>query len=266
MKENNDIAKFRNRYLKNFDVMFQQYSDSERNLIDILLKSQESDPPDGYFYDIPNSTLYIFEQFEFDCSSNNSSGSMLRKNTNYVSKKISKEISRCALDTYNSTNIIRQGVSHKQGETITYNIGQDGEKYRDNYIRNFETIFKNHLKKLEIYKQKCKEIIKDNPRKVIITFLVEDVTMFGTYYKNGDIKGDPVDLLETQQFYHIFKDSNIDYVIFGASNIETLSIFGKDRLKSVDPEKMIDLMTKEFYIIPVGFLITSAQKSREGLS
>lgn len=261
MKDNKDLTKFRTRYFRNYDEIIKHFKDGAKDLIEILFKAQTGDRPDGYFYDGINSTLYIFEHFEFDCSPNKKSGSKLRENTSFVKKEISKEISNSSSTTYDSTKIIEQGYRTKHGSSITYYIGQDGDKYRDNYISNFKKVFENHKNKIENYIINCKNIIKEIPTKIITTFLIEDITMFGTHYKNGSVRADVVNLLATQQFFNIFKDSKVDVVIFGELDSHFVDICDKDILSSDDSKNLIDLMTQEFYIIPAAPLISSARKS-----
>ena len=47
-------------------------------------------------------------------------------------------------DEINFTKVIEQGYSVSVDDTITYHIGENGDKYRDNYI----DIFLNHFQSI----------------------------------------------------------------------------------------------------------------------
>ena len=233
-------------------------------LIDILMQSKDFDRPDGYCFDQATSTLYIFEHFVFDCSPTNRNGSSLRRNTTKVNQEVEREI-KSSVTTYDSVKVIDQGYSVKDGNKITYIMGADGDKYRDNYIASFKKIYEDHNGKVDEYIESCKKEIGITPNKVIISFLVEDVTVFGTHYKrNGNI-GDPVILLSTKQFLEIFKNSKVDYVFFGSLNERYLVICDRSILND-DPSKYIDLLNEEFYIIPAAPLFTAAKKIQQDVN
>ena len=262
-----EVEIFINRYLRSqrYEVKIYPKTINKveiKNLVDKLMKATDFERPDGYLYDNTTHILYIFEQFEFDCSPNNSSGSQLRENTSYVEKEIAKEISNTTSNTYHSTKVIDQGYSVKHGNTITYYPGEDGDKYRNNYISNFQEVYHKHSIKLKEYIQNCENVITEKPTKVITTFLIEDKTKLGTHYKNGCSVGDDVDLLTTKQFVDEFKDSNIDYVIFGALDNYFVSFCDRSILEIGNTDSIIDLCTKEFYILPAAILITSAKRNK----
>lgn len=260
----NEVSEFRTKYISNnvrSNVACLTLSGDQQpfvKLIEILMRSKDFDRPDGYYFDQATSTLYIFEHFAFDCSPTNRNGSSLRRNTRQVNQEIEREIKSSVTD-YDSTKVIDQGYSVKNGNKITYIMGADGDKYRDNYIASFKKFYEDHNGKVNEYIENCKNEMGITPDKVIISFLVEDVTVFGTRYKrNGNI-GDPVILLSTKQFLEIFKNSKVDYVFFGALNDRYLVICDRTIIND-DPSKYIDLLNEEFYIIPAAPVFTAAKK------
>lgn len=230
-------------------------------LIDILIQSKDFDRPDGYYFAQATSTLYIFEHFAFDCSPTNRNGSSLRRNTTQVNQEVEREI-KSSITAYDSVKVIDQGYSVKDGNKITYIMGADGVKYRDNYIASFKKFYEDHNGKINEYIENCKSKIGITPNKVIISFLVEDVTVFGTHYKRNNNMGEPVILLSTKQFLEIFKNSKVDYVFFGVLNDCFLVICDRSIIND-DPSKYIDLLNEEFYVIPAVPVITAAKKFNE---
>ena len=263
-KVKKEVSEFRTKYISNnvsSNVACLTLSGNQQplvELIEMLMQSKDFDRPDGYYFAPATSTLYIFEHFAFDCSPTNRNGSSLRRNTTQVNLEVEREIKSSVTD-YDSVKVIDQGYSVKDGNKITYIMGADGDKYRDNYIASFKKFYEDHNGKINEYIENCKSKIGITPNKVIISFLVEDVTVFGTHYKrNGNI-GEPVILLSTKQFLEIFKNSKVDYVFFGSLNDRYLVICDRSTLND-DPSKYVDLFNEEFYIIPAAPLFTAAKK------
>ena len=236
-----EVSEFRTKYISNnvaSNVAFLTLSENQQpfvKLIEILMLSKDFDRPDGYYFDQATSTLYVFEHFAFDCSPTNRNGSSLRRNTTQVNQEVEREI-KSAVTDYDSVKVIDQGYSVKNGNKITYIVGADGDKYRDNYIASFKKFYKDHNGKINEYIENCKSEIGITPNKVIISFLVEDVTVFGTHYKRNGNMGDPVILLSTKQFFETFKNSKVDYVFFGSLNNRYLVICDRSILND-DPRK-----------------------------
>ena len=263
-KVKKEVSAFKTKYISNnvhSNVACLTLSGNQQpfvKLIDVLMQSKDFDRPDGYYFDQETSTLYIFEHFAFDCSPTNRNGSSLRRNTTQVNQEVEKEIESAVAD-YDSVKVIDQGYSVKNGNKITYIMGANGDKYRDNCIASFKKFYEDHNGKVDEYIENCKNEIGITPNKVIISFLVEDVTVFGTHYKrNGNI-GEPVILLSTKQFIEIFKNSKVDYVFFGSLNDCYLVICDRSILND-DSSKYVDLLSEEFYIIPAAPLFTAAKK------
>ena len=227
------------------------------SLVKAMINSFDFDRPDGYWYDKETSSLYIFEHFSFDCSpSIKHGGSTLRMNENKVSNEINKEIEKSQTD-YSSIKVVEQGIGIKSGNTITYNMGENGDIYRNNYIENFRYGYEGHAKKKKKYIKHCIEEIKDIPKIIITTFLIEDVTKCGTYYNINKCMGEPVNLLLTKQFFEAFKNSKVDYVFFGSYQG---SYFCDRSIINCASNQFVDLMSKELYILPSLLNITSATK------
>lgn len=257
------VARYNIKYLLSNDLLEKitvsnNSQNSVNSLVKILMKCRDFDRPDGYFYDEKTSTLYVFEHFEFDCSDNiKHGGSTLRINSNKVEDAINKELSNAQSD-YSGVKVIEQGIGVKNGDTITYYMGEYGDIYRNNYIKNFITVYTGHTAKLQKYIDNCIQEIGVTPNNIITTFLIEDLTMAGTYYNNNKNMGEPVNLIFTKQFLEAFKSSNIDYVFFGY--IEGISICDRS-IANDNSNKYIDLLEKELYIIPSMFEITYATKT-----
>ncbi|MDE7439179.1 MAG: hypothetical protein K2N23_01535, partial [Clostridia bacterium] len=164
---------------------------------------------------------------------------------------------------YNSEKIIEQGIGIKQGNTVTYYIGDNGDIYRNNYIANFQKSYEAHSNKLKEYIENCKQDIGVEPNKVITTFLIEDITLGGTYYKNSNgIMGAPVNLISTKQFLELFRNSSIDYVLFGRLQDQLLTICDREIIDD-STIQYVDLYQKEFFIFPAIPQITVARKIKD---
>ncbi|MCL2630673.1 MAG: hypothetical protein FWD49_04025 [Firmicutes bacterium] len=243
-------------------VNYNRFSANESlgKIFDTLLNCFDYDCPDGYHYDEVIDTLTIFEHFEFDCSPNNKGGSMLRRNCSEVTKTINKELDNMGYGEFRSEKFVAQSEGVKDGNTVVYHMGADGDKFRDNYINNFKATFDNHAKKVNSYINNCKNALNKACSSVKICFIIEDITMGGTCYKNErGSRGNEVHLFFTKQFMDVFRDSPVDYVIFGMlQSPEMLTIC--DRTILADYDNVIDLKSMEFYVFPAMPQFTFAVK------
>lgn len=232
-----------------------------QKVIDALIKVTEFEAPDGYHYDSNSQTLYMFEHFEFDCSLSRRKGSKLRESIASVNRKIDDGISNSTNEEINFTNVIEQGYADLSNGTITYHVGKNGDKYRDNYIANFSRSFSKHNQQIENYKINCLNEIKSKIKEMVTIFVVEDVTLGGTYYlndKNG--VGEAVNLLETKQFFELVKNSKVDFVVFSRYQDGICSIFDKNIISGKNEYKLIDLKKREFFVFPSMPQITVVKK------
>lgn len=218
---------------------------SNYNIMDKLFKCIPFEHPDGYYFDAKESVLYIFEHFEFDCSPSSNYGSKLRRNESIVLKKENNEIKNKKVTEIAS--IVEQGYC----ENNTYKMGANGIEYRNNYIENFTNSFNKHLSQIEKYKDDCMKKLKLLPNKIVISFVCEDKTLGGTYYKENNKMGKCVNPLATKQFINLLKKSSIDYLIFNSQNDPSqLTVLSKNSINDNLLKKSEDLEDKEFYIIP----------------
>lgn len=134
---------------------------------------------------------------------------------------------------------------------------QDGDKYRNNFINNFYESFDNHCKKIEEYKSKVIEKLKIQPLEIKVCFLVDDKTMGGTYYSDKESCDNYVILTDTLQFQEKINNSNVDFIIYGQSDNNGIIGVG---YKGDSVLNKIDLMKKEFFVIPAFPQMTFAQK------
>ena len=250
-----EVTLFKNHYIDYLKI-----NNSNSDICVWLENAVDFEGPDGYYFDSSKNLLVIFEHFDIDCSERiikkgKDHGSTLRKNSNEKYKEVQEEI-QTSDDYYESTKIIRQGYYEQDGNNITYHFGRDGDKYRNNYINNFRKSFENHCKNIENYKNKVIDILKIQPLEIKVCFLVEDKTMFGTYYLNAKkSQGEPVVLTDTLQFQTIINHSNVDCVVFGQQHeIVGVGYKGDSELNKIDLNK------KEFWIIPASPYITVAKK------
>ena len=214
--------------------------------------------PDGYYYDSIIKTLYIFEHFEFDCSPSKRKSSKLQESQAKVNKTINEGVVTSMDDVIDFTNIIEQGYSESINGNITYHIGENGDKYRDNYISNFSRSFLKHNRQIENYKINCSNEIKKEIKEIVTIFVIEDVTQGGTYYlTKAKNKGDAVNLFLTKQFVEIVENSKVDYVIFRTFLDNTFTIFDKNIINDKSKENLIDLKEKEFFVFPAMLMFTS---------
>lgn len=262
-----EIETFKKRYLyknlnsnntKDYYAISYNQPNSFNDIIDALIKCKNFERPDGYFFDEQTLSLYIFEHFEFDCSETNENGSTLRRNISKVNGEVEREI-RNSTQTYNSIKPIIQGYGVKNGNSTTFCMGENGDKFRNNYINNFRSQFEKHSIKVQDYIYHCKQEINATPIKIVTNFVIEDVTMGGTYYKHLNGMGEPVNLLTTKQFIEVFANSKIDYVFFGMLQYSELTICDRS-ITNDNLDKYIDLCSKEFFVFPMMPKITISKK------
>lgn len=262
-----EIETFKKRYLyknlnsnntKDYYAISYNQPNSFDSILNALIQCKNFERPDGYFFDEETATLYIFEHFSFDCSETNDKGSKLRKNISKVNKDIESEIKNSE-QNYSSTKAIVQGYGVKNGNTTTFYMGKDGDKFRDNYIKNFRSQFEKHSMKVQEYINYCTQEIKATPNKIKTIFVIEDVTMGGTYYKHLNDMGEPVNLLTTKQFIEVFANSKVDYVFFGMLQYNDLTVCDRS-ITNDNLSKYIDLYNKEFFVFPMMPQITVAKK------
>lgn len=216
------------------------------DIIHALLYCIDFEQPDGYYFDNKTSTLYIFEHFVFDCSRTNRRGSTLRRNICKVNKEVGLEAKNLSEDKIIIKNII-QGGDVQSGDAAIIHVGQDGEKFRSNYIENFKRQYTNHAMKISDYITHCKQKINVTPNKIITSFLIEDVTLGGTCYKNQNGIREAVNLLLTKQFLEIFSGSPVDYVFFGNLGDDSLTVCDKSIVND-NPSKYMNLLTTDFIV------------------
>lgn len=221
--------------------------DSINMIISALLGVSLFDAPDGYYYDSDNYILYMFEHFEFDCSPRKKRSSSLRESIS----KANRIICNKSKDENETINVIEQGYSEYIDNKVIYHIGKNGDRYRDNYINNFNYCFIKHCKQIDNYKENCRKIIKGRIDKVITLFVIEDITLGGTYFlkdKSPDVLVNP---LMTKQFMEALEDSNVDYLIFNSLHKPSMfSILDKKVINDSLKNKAIDLNSKEFFVFP----------------
>ena len=252
-----EVKFFKNRYI--------DYLKNNSNFVvcEWLENAVDFERPDGYYFDSKSKLLVLFEHFEIDCSERFTKkgkqlGSTLRKNYIDKHKEVQKEI-QASDDYYVSTKVIEQGYCEQDGNNRTYYIGQNGDKYRNNFINNFYESFKNHSSKIEEYINKVIEELKIQPLLTKVCFIIEDKTLGGTYYLNDKNSfGDPVVLTDTLQFQETLNNSNVDYVIFGRQQ-DRITGIGYKGYNGLDK---IDLTKKEFFVIPAFPLITASKKTK----
>lgn len=257
MMSKGEITHFKNNYHSQIE-----YLSKKDNYCKFLLKAMDFERPDGYYYDKNNDSLVIFEHFEIDCServdkNGKPLGSILRKNSSDKNKEIKKELKSCSEASYESVKLIEQGYYEENDNGKTFFIGKDGDKYRNNYVANFQQSFNSHNKSKLDYINRVVAHLGIHPQEVKIAFVIEDKTLFGTYYKTKNNNFDsPVILTNTLQLQETLNLSDVDCVIFASPQHEIVSIAHKG--DSVTDK--IDLQEKEFFILPLGPLITSAIK------
>lgn len=265
----NEIKDFKKNYLaknlnSNGSIEYYGVSYNKPNsfysVMEALIHCNDFERPDGYFYDEKTSTLYIFEHFVFDCSEDKQyCGSTLRRNVNKVNKEIECEIENSST-TYNSVKVISQDDGIQNENTITFDMRADGNKFRNNYIKNFREQYEKHSKKIQDYIAHCIQEIVVTPSKIVTAFVMEDVTMGGTCYKNQNGVRESVNLLFTKQFVETFSGSEIDYVFFGSLQDRILTVCDKS-IKNDDLTKYQDLLNIDFDVFPAMFKFTYAVKN-----
>lgn len=221
----------------------------------------EFEVPDGYYYDLNIKTLYIFEHFEFDCSPRKRKNSKLRESLATVNREVTQSINDTMDDEINFTKVIEQGYPVSVHDTITCHMGENGDKYRDNYITNFSESFSKHNQQIEKYKTNCSNEIKEEIKEVVTIFVVEDVTLGGTYYLSKQKSmDDAVNLLLTKQFVEMVENSKVDFVIYSTIQDSTCCIFDRNIIKDINKEKLVDLKEHEFFVFPAMPQFTAVKK------
>lgn len=224
-----------------------------KNMVDINYR----DCPDGYLYDKKNNIVYIYEHFEIDCSPHNKKGSKLRCNLAKNEREIYREMNENSEGEILKN--IEQGYSTKRKDgVVVFELYKNGDKYRNNYIYNFNNLFDKHYKQLDLYKKNCINELGIQEVKFKIIFVIEDVTLGGSYYSDGRKKNQPVMPLSTKQFREKLLNSDVDFFVFNSlSNIRLLTVLDKQCLTDEIVKNSIDLTDKEFCIFPSMVQVTS---------
>ncbi len=226
-----------------------------------IFSIQYNDCPDGYVYDVNDNLIYIYEHFEIDCSPHSKKGSELRTSISTVKRESNQEMLNN--ESGEIIRVINQGYLYKKDDvTIVYEVGKNGDRYRENYLNTFYALFDKHHKHLELYKKNCAEKLQINNPKFKIIFVVEDVTLGGTCLLNGKGCGDPVMPLISKQFQEKLFNSNVDYLIFNSRQFGLLSILDKKYLNTKTILESLDLKEKEFFVFPAMPNITFYTKTR----
>lgn len=260
MADKKEIESFCNKARACMDengrVQYISFGSDTSDVMKNLFKAENFNHPDGYFYDENSKTLYLYEHFEFDCSRETRKGSKLRQNSAKVNADEQRKINACE----DGIEIV-SCVAQCNPVNNTFVVGADGDKFRDNYIENFTNHFNEHYKELEGYKKDCIEKIGDTPEKYVVSFVIEDITLFGTRFSNGKRgMGEPVHPFIAQQVLETLKSSDIDFIIYNSTNLPCLSILSKNYITDDVLSNAIDLKEKEFYILPGGIKITEVSK------
>lgn len=230
-------------------------------VLENMFSVQYADCPDGYVYDDNENLIYIYEHFEIDCSPHSKKGSKLRTSISTVKRETNQEMLNN--ESGEITHTVEQGYSYKKDDgTIVYEIGKNGDKYRDNYLNTFYALFDKHHDHLELYKKNCVEKLQINNPKFKIIFVIEDVTLGGTCLLNGKGCGDSVMPLISKQFQEKLFNSNVDYLIFYSLQFGHLSILDKKYLNTKNISESLDLKEKEFFVFPAMPNITFYTKIR----
>lgn len=261
MADKKEIEKFCNKAKRykdqNGNVQYISFGADTVDVMNNLFKAENFNHPDGYYYDEIGKTVYIYEHFEFDCSYETHKGSKLRRNSATVDIDEQRKIDACE----DSIEIV-SCVAQCNPVNNTFVVGADGDKFRDNYIENFTNHFNEHYKELEGYKKDCIEKIGVTPEKFVVSFVIEDITLFGTRFSNGKRGiGDPVHPFITKQVLETLKSSDVDFIIYNSTNLPCLSILSNNYISDDVLLKSIDLKTREFYILPAGIKITEFGKT-----
>lgn len=252
-----EILSFKNRYIN-----YLKNNNGDYNICDWLQNAVDFERPDGYYFDYNTKLLVIFEHFEIDCSERlvkkgKSLGSTLHKNSIDTHKEIQREIQSSNSHYYESTKVIVQGYYKKDGDNLTFEIGKDGDKYRNNFINNFYESFDAHCKKIEEYKNNVIKVLASQPLEIKVCFLIEDKTMLGSYYLEENPFDKPVILTNTLQFQEKINNSNVDYIISGRQE-DGIACIG---YKGACILNKVDLNKKEFMVMPAPLKITIAKET-----
>ena len=255
-----EILSFKNRY-----ITYLKNNNGNCNICEWLENAIDFESPDGYYFDENSRLLVIFEHFEIDCSERpvnekgKSLGSTRSKNFVDKHKEVQKEIQESDCDYYESTKVVEQGYYKQDGNNRIYELGKNGDKYRDNFIKNFYESFETNWKKIEKYKNNVIEKLGIQPLEFKVCFLVEDKTNGGTHYLENGIPSDkPVILTDALQFQEKINNSKVDLVIYGQSDNNGIIGVG---YKGDSVLNKIDLMKKEFFVLPSLPLFTFSKKT-----
>lgn len=189
-----EVEKFINKYFSgdNIDLISAgKEAEDFSKFMDMFFKSKLFDCPDLYNYD--GEKVYIFEHFEFDGTVKNRKGSSGRKELSRIESDFSSfsEKNKLYTDKINATNTSKS------------------------YIQSLFKTFNSHYLKINSYKERIKEELglkKD--LEFIITFLIEDNSIFGSHRLVANRKKDYVMPCYCEEFLNLFEKSiKLDYVI-----------------------------------------------------
>ena len=199
-----EAVSYFNKFMLNQKFSIPENGHSYEKLLVAMEKIIPFEAPD--FYSIVGNTIYIFEHFEFDSSPNTRKGSQNRIEINKDIKKFKESF--CNNPNADGTEIYKGELIVKQSIT--------------NYMKNLASAFENHYQKIKHYKENILEHINcDNDKKFdfVVTFLIEDVSIFGSIYFDKESK--LLLPIFVKEFVDLWKKKlNVDNIICSAETNE----------------------------------------------
>lgn len=187
----NELGHILDTYLNKEKKVKVFYDIDEIELNKLLRNMQPFDKPD--IISAYDKKIIGIEHFEFDSYKNTEKGSDYRLKTKHIQEQL-QEIGSIDIINLESSSSL------------------------DNYYKNFIKIFKDHYQKINIYKDRMK-LFYDKDYEIELWFFVEDVTLFGNFFKVDDNKVKRLLPIYSKDVIKLLKDSPEIKGIFLGTNI-----------------------------------------------
>lgn len=198
-------------------------------IIEALEKIRRFDRPD--FFAVVNEKVFLFEHFEIDSSPHSKKGSRNRIEIKKDDDKFSEMFDKFEGENYGKI----------------YNGQLDVRPGSAAYLEHLLSIFEKHYKKIADYKKNIlRSLNDDKQRSFVVTFLIEDTSVFGTPYFDGGIK--QVLPIFCKEFRDIFiKKTDVDVLICSSETIENEKITWMISRVDIDSvkERETEILKKE---------------------
>lgn len=192
--ENHNEKEILYSYIKDYNVI-NAYSDDiiQDKLNSVIKNIVQYNRPD--MYAIINDEVIMIEHFEFDSYKSNRKGSDYRRKEGNIKNEFNK--------------LLKNHIDNR----IIYNNKIKSTATKDNYINNFISVFDEHYRKIDIYKERIKLL---SNYKVDTYFFIEDISPLGSYCINSKREFRYLLIFQFKKIYNfLLSHKDVSAILYG---------------------------------------------------